>query len=195
VSIPAELGRRERRKVATREAIASAALRLFLERGYRDVSIKDIAAEADVAVATVFSHFAGKEEIIFDRSDEIRGTLVSAVVDRPAGDSILDALERWAMANPVVRSAQDPDFQAFKTLVLGTPELEAAWRRLWHRHGQVLAEALVAESAGHPWQLSLPEALSVAHTVLDSCDLARSDAQSDQTVRKIFHLLRYGWAH
>jgi len=189
------VGRRERKKAATREAIASTALRLFLDRGYRNVSVKDIAAEADVATATLFSYFSGKEEIIFDRNDEVRRALVSAVVDRPTGYSILDALEQWALSTQLVRAADDPDFQAFKTLVLGTPELDAAWRRLWHEHGQTLAETLIAETAGTPGQLSLPEALSLAHAVLDSCDLARSYDQPSEAVSKIFHLLRYGWAH
>ncbi|MFC9291972.1 TetR/AcrR family transcriptional regulator, partial [Streptomyces sp. NPDC057052] len=34
---PAPMGRRERKKAATRQAIADTALRLFLERGYDDV--------------------------------------------------------------------------------------------------------------------------------------------------------------
>ncbi|MDQ2738888.1 MAG: TetR family transcriptional regulator, partial [Actinomycetota bacterium] len=47
-------GRRERKKAATRAAIADAALRLFLARGYDQVSVKDVADAADVAVTTLF---------------------------------------------------------------------------------------------------------------------------------------------
>ncbi|MFD6073807.1 TetR/AcrR family transcriptional regulator, partial [Amycolatopsis lurida] len=47
-------GRRERKKAATRQALADAALKLFLERGYDQVSIRDIAEAADVSTTTLF---------------------------------------------------------------------------------------------------------------------------------------------
>ena len=53
-------GRRERKKAATRQKIADTALRLFLERGYDAVGIRDVAAEADVAVTTRTSSSASR---------------------------------------------------------------------------------------------------------------------------------------
>ena len=44
------IGRRERKKLATRQAIADEAMRLFLRRGYDDVTVAEIADAADVAV-------------------------------------------------------------------------------------------------------------------------------------------------
>ncbi|WP_147264659.1 TetR/AcrR family transcriptional regulator, partial [Streptomyces sp. NBRC 110611] len=58
-------GRRERKKAQTRKALADAALRLFLERGYDGVSVKDVAEAADVSVTTLFKHFSGKEALVF----------------------------------------------------------------------------------------------------------------------------------
>ena len=68
-------GRRERKKAATRQKIADTALRLFLERGYDAVGIRDVAAEADVAVTTLFSHFASKEALVFERDDDFEQRL------------------------------------------------------------------------------------------------------------------------
>lgn len=190
-----EPSRRERKKAATRTAIANAALRLFLERGYREVSIKDIAAEADVAVATVFSHFAGKEELVFDRNDEIRRRLLSAVTDRTAGQPLLDALEEWATSTQVLTVARGKAYDDFVGLIERTPELTAAWRRLWYEHGEHLATALVEATAGEPFQLSPEEALSLARTVLDTREIARSSDDPVATVHSLFAMIRGGWPH
>ena len=58
--------RQERRKRRTRQAIQTAALKLFAERGYRETTINDIAERADVAPRTVTVHFPAKEELLFD---------------------------------------------------------------------------------------------------------------------------------
>ena len=60
------MDRRARKKAQTRELIRSVARRLFDEHGFEAVTIADIARESDVAVQTVFNHFATKEELFFD---------------------------------------------------------------------------------------------------------------------------------
>jgi AcrR family transcriptional regulator len=63
MSIPS--GRRQRKKNETRRAIAEAAMRLFLENGYENVTIAQIAEVADVSVNTVFNYFPTKENLFF----------------------------------------------------------------------------------------------------------------------------------
>jgi AcrR family transcriptional regulator len=53
--------RSERRKARTTNAIMDAAERHFLERGFQDAKVDEIAEEADVAVGSVYNHFASKE--------------------------------------------------------------------------------------------------------------------------------------
>jgi len=57
-------GLRERKKLATRQALSSAALRLAIERGLDNVTIEDITAEADVALRTFRNYFASKYEAV-----------------------------------------------------------------------------------------------------------------------------------
>ena len=55
--------RSERRKARTAASIRDAAERLFLSRGYSATTMEDLAEEADVAVGSIYAHFASKEGV------------------------------------------------------------------------------------------------------------------------------------
>ena len=57
-------GLRERKKLATRQALGSAAMQLAVERGLENVLVEDIAAAADVSPRTFNNYFASKYEAI-----------------------------------------------------------------------------------------------------------------------------------
>src|ERR1700677_2681928 len=90
------MGRRARKRLQTRRAIADAALRLFLERGYDEVSVKEIADIVDVSVPTLFKYVPdGKEALMFDDGVERREGLLAAVRERAAGQSVMAALREF----------------------------------------------------------------------------------------------------
>jgi TetR/AcrR family transcriptional regulator len=69
-----EGSRSERRKARTAAAIRDAAERLFIGRGYSATTMEDLAEEADVAVGSIYAHFAGKEGVysaLIDRALEL----------------------------------------------------------------------------------------------------------------------------
>lgn len=53
--------RRSRRKARTRLAILEAAQTVFLDRGYNQASVEEIANRADVAVGSIYTYFGSKE--------------------------------------------------------------------------------------------------------------------------------------
>ena len=59
-----KLGRRERKKIASRKAILAAAKQEFVRQGYKETSIADIMERADLAVGTFYKYFSSKEEIL-----------------------------------------------------------------------------------------------------------------------------------
>lgn len=59
-------GLRQRKKAATREAIQSAALRLFREQGYAATTMSQIREAADVSESTLFRYFPTKKDLVLD---------------------------------------------------------------------------------------------------------------------------------
>jgi AcrR family transcriptional regulator len=94
MSIPAD--RRTRKRLATRESISDAATRLFLERGFDNVTVDEIAEAADVGRMTVFNHFPRKEDMFFDRDEEGRETLRAALRQRDPGVTPIETLRLLA---------------------------------------------------------------------------------------------------
>jgi len=182
------MGRRERKKAATRKALADAALRLFLEHGYDNVGIKDVAEAADVSTTTLFKHFPSKEALVFDLDADVEAALVAAVRDRPAGTSVLTALREHILR----RKFLDPNRATtdFTRLVDGHQALRDYGHRMWMRHETALARA-IAEAVGRPEDD--PACAALAHFALETSALARGRSDPREAVERAFDLLENGW--
>jgi AcrR family transcriptional regulator len=182
-------GRRERKKAATRALISDAATRLFLERGFDGVTVKEIADAADVSPTTVFTHFPTKEALVFDEAPDQEEALVAAVRDRPDGQGVLDAIEAHLASARLVRDPADPQLRRFTAMVNGTPALREHARRMVERHEEALAAAVVAaEPEAGPLR-----ARALARFVLGGLDLARHEPDRRAALGEIVGLLRDGW--
>jgi AcrR family transcriptional regulator len=63
---------------ATRERILDAAYRAFMERWYDDVTLRDVAGDAGVALQTVVNHFGTKEALYGEVSDRFDDSIHAA---------------------------------------------------------------------------------------------------------------------
>ncbi|WP_435738670.1 helix-turn-helix domain-containing protein [Cellulosimicrobium sp. PMB13] len=105
----AEPGSLRARKLArSREDVADAAWRLFLERGYDAVTVADIADAAGVARRTVHRYVAVKSDLVFGHEGAILGVvddvLAAASPDEPARDVLVRALRALADRWPTTRA-------------------------------------------------------------------------------------------
>jgi AcrR family transcriptional regulator len=186
---PTPPGRRERKKAAIREALSTAALRLFLERGYEDVGVREIADVADVSTTTLLNHFPCKEALVFDRDADLEEALIGAVVHRPTGTSPVSAL-REHMRGRVELVTTKSGASEFMGLVLGTPALADYWHKMWMRHEVSLARALAAD-VGAPEDDASCAAL--AHFALETSAFACRTHDPLRAVDAAFDILERGW--
>jgi AcrR family transcriptional regulator len=56
----------QRRRELKKSHILQAALALFMEFGIQKVSIKEIAAKANVSQVTIYNYFGGKDQLVHD---------------------------------------------------------------------------------------------------------------------------------
>ncbi|MFC3578106.1 TetR/AcrR family transcriptional regulator [Streptomyces yaanensis] len=186
----APLGRRERKKAATREAIADAALHLFLERGYDNVGIREIADAADVSTTTLFKHFSGKEALVFDRQDEMKALQLISVRERPQGQSVPAALREHALRYRQLRPGDEPGVAAFLELVNSTPALLDYQHATWLENTAALAQVIAEESG---LSADDPACTALAHFALEAPRAARRHHDSTEALNRAFDLLEKGW--
>jgi len=190
---PEPLGRRERKKAATRKTISDVATMMFLERGFDNVSIREVADAADVSPTTVFAHFPQKEALVFDEDDEQRDRLVSAVRDRPDGITINRAIRDFYTAEVganIDEHGVDVS-QVFSRFLNETPALREYAARMWLRHEDALSDA-IADELG--LTEATPEIRVYSRFVLQIQLLVNASDDQLGTLAAGFAVLENGWA-
>lgn len=139
----ADISLRERKKLATRQALSSAALRLAVERGLNHLRVEDIAEAADVSPRTFNNYFANKYEAIcysgIDRTKQIGATLRDQPVGKPLWNAVTDSvLQQFAGTDEV----PSRDWMASLHLVLSSAELQGEYLKVTAAMRESLAEAV-----------------------------------------------------
>jgi AcrR family transcriptional regulator len=86
------IGRRQRKKLALRAAIRHAVLRLAIRDGIENVTVEQIATEADIGLRTFFNHYSCKEEAVVVTASNGAEHLIAEFRLRPRTESVLQAL-------------------------------------------------------------------------------------------------------
>jgi AcrR family transcriptional regulator len=82
----------EQRRRSTREALRRAALTSFASKGFANVTVTELAREAGVTERTFFRHFPTKEAVLFQDYETQVEWLDEALAQRPASESLFDAV-------------------------------------------------------------------------------------------------------
>ncbi|QEU93803.1 TetR/AcrR family transcriptional regulator [Streptomyces kanamyceticus] len=182
-------GRRERKKAATRQKIADAAMRLFLERGYDAVGIRDVAAEADVAVTTLFSHFASKEALVFEQDADFQQRLTRAVADRAPDEPLIPALRREIHA--MVRHCTADGTAPVYRMIDESRALREYEESMRVRYADSLAAAIAADPVLAA--RTTTACRTIARFVVDAYALAREADDPQAAVDEVFRMVEAAW--
>src|SRR5258708_38935290 len=92
-----------------RERLETAALDLFVDNGYEETTVAQIADRAGMNRATFFRHFADKREVLFGGEDVLAGLFADAIKAAPLGATLTECL-RAALA--AAEGAMTPQLRA-----------------------------------------------------------------------------------
>jgi AcrR family transcriptional regulator len=153
-----------------RDELLSAALRVFAERGYRQASVDEIAAEAGYSKGALYWHFSSKEELLVTLLDEridapMRDMVALLGTAPPDRDMSVEAAREFARQLSEEREAVLLE-REYWSLAIRDPELRARYTKREADLRQAFASALEAR-ARHLGTPDLPmPAEEVARIVL-----------------------------
>jgi AcrR family transcriptional regulator len=116
------------RSQAAHASILKAALRLVAKRGFRAVTVNEIAAEAGVGKMTIYRHWPNKATVVMDALLE----LIGGETAFPKTDSALESLQRQLhLQAAFFRSSRGNLIRSLIAEAQSDPELAAAFRSRW----------------------------------------------------------------
>ena len=89
-----------------RERLEAAALDLFVENGYEETTVAQIADRAGMNRATFFRHFADKREVLFGGEDVLAGLFADAIRAAPAEATLTECLQAALAAAGIAMTPQ-----------------------------------------------------------------------------------------
>jgi AcrR family transcriptional regulator len=133
-----------------RGRLERAALELYVERGFEQTTVADIARQAGLTERTFFRHFGDKREVLFSGQSALHDVLVSAVEDAPDSaspfEAVIAALE--AAAAPL-QERRDHSRQR-QTVIAANPALQERELIKLASLAATLADALRARGVPDP---------------------------------------------
>jgi AcrR family transcriptional regulator len=138
---------RQKKKLATRNALISTARRLFVEKGYENTTLEEICEEVQVHVTTFFAYFESKEELAFARTIEMLDLCESLLSERPPGVDVMTAW--WKFFYDVGLRARGEEGTMMLRLDQ-VPALQNRYATIVRQYEKLLAAALAEEAGADP---------------------------------------------
>lgn len=167
-----------------RAEIGATAMRLFLERGFDDTTMEQIAHEAGISRRSLFRYFGTKEDIVLGNLVEAGEAVRDALEARPEGEAPWEAL-RAAFESLILDPAYSPERSLrISRMLYGNPSLRAGHFEKQLRWQELLVPNIQKRLGAETGAATDPRARAVVACALACLDVAnemwtRSDGKAD----------------
>lgn len=167
-------GLRERKKLATRHALSSAALELAVEHGLENVTIEDITARANVALRTFSNYFGSKYEALVAIGADRARRIGASLLERPAGEPLWEALTHAVLQH---YEGTDQPFSREMMAAIGRimllPQMRGEYLKVNFEMQTALAMAIAERTGTDPEADMYPQILAGAVTAASQVAIRR----------------------
>jgi AcrR family transcriptional regulator len=176
-------GWRSRRWEATHQKIYDAAMRLFQDHGFEQVSVAQIAAEAGVSVPTFYAHYPSKEHIVMQlpTAEEVAAIIAELPADLPFA-------ERLRRGPVQFLAAWTPEFRAAQLVrwrvIAGTPSLRTQAAAFERRTAGFIVDAL-PPTPGTPLRPAEAVVVNAYMSAYTSALLAWADGNGERKLEEL----------
>jgi len=184
------------RSAATRDALISAARRLFAERGYADVGTEEIVRTAGLTRGALYHHFADKEALFAAAFEEVEVETNVRILQAVESDGTADPIAAMQLgAAAFLDVCTEPEMA--RIMLLDAPSVLGweRWTEISNQHNMGLVQALLTRAA-EVGRIPAQPIPPLAHTLLGALReaalfLARADdrAQARSDVGAVMDLI------
>jgi AcrR family transcriptional regulator len=158
---------KEKQRQEREALILEAAEEVFMEKGYYETSVDEIAARVGIAKGTVYLHFPSKEDLvvaIFQRDMEtllqlVKTTIASSLTPREKAEIILEQLYGSMFTRRMQLFYSISNFAELKQNIV---EKKACVRDLWHEISADITSLLEEGKAAGEFDNSIPTAIMLS---------------------------------
>ncbi|HWH26392.1 MAG TPA: mycofactocin system transcriptional regulator [Pseudolysinimonas sp.] len=138
---PRQLGRK---RSSTRAELSHIALQLFVERGFEQTTMDDVAAAAGIGRRTLFRYFPSKNDLPWGDFDDLLTAMRAHLARVPADQPLVDALREAIIEFNRIPTDEVPYHRQRMTLLLTVPTLAAHSTLRYSDWRAVIAEFVAA---------------------------------------------------
>jgi AcrR family transcriptional regulator len=125
-------------------------MELYVERGFEQTTVAEIAKRAGLTERTFFRHFADKREVLFWGSATLQENLVNAVASTPDSAAPIDAIATAIEVAGVLLQERRDGARQRQTIIAANPELQERELIKLASLASALADALRQRGVSEP---------------------------------------------
>jgi AcrR family transcriptional regulator len=133
-----------------RGRLEQAALKLYIERGFEQTTVAEIAKRAGLTERTFFRHFTDKREVLFWGAGSLQALVVSTVANAPDSAAPIDATVAALEAAGALLQERREFSRQRQTIIAANPELQERELIKLATLASAIAEALRRRGVGDP---------------------------------------------